>query len=547
MGRHVSLALVLHNHQPVGNFGWVIARRLRARLRALIDALERHPTCASRSTTSGPLLDWLRRRRPEFLERVGRLVHAAGSSCSAAATTSRSSPRCPNAIGSASCVRMADDRSGSAGAGRAGRGSPSGSGSRRAGQPGRRGLRLDDPRRRPPAGAASVDESQLWGSYTTDDQGRRLAVFATEQGLRYRMPFGTVPDTIDYLRDARRPRTAGALGHDGRRRREVRRLARRPSSTAGARATGSTLLRGPRGERRLARARHAVSEWLDRERPDRAGVRPDRVVRRDGRVGAARRRRRSPSSAPSCEPSATAAPRSAGCGAASGATSRSSTARSTSSTSRCSGPRPRSTRWPPAAASRRSCERARIELFQGQSNDCYWHGVFGGIYITHMRLATFEHLIAAEDVVDAAAARGRKGGRRDRAGRYRPRRRRRDPGHAPGQVVVVDPAQGAGSAPGTSGPSATPSRSVLRRRPEAYHAQLLRPTLRWPLRGPAPPRQPRSIAPTAHHRSTVSSGPAKPALPGASITTPMSAGSASSISSRRARRRPSSRTSRPPS
>src|SRR5260221_7999785 len=34
-------------------------------------------------------------------------------------------------------------------------------------------------------------------------------------------------------------------------------------------------------------------------------------------------------------------------------------------------------------------------LYKGQCNDCYWHGLFGGIYIAHMRLATFEHLIAS--------------------------------------------------------------------------------------------------------------------------------------------------------
>ena len=48
-------------------------------------------------------------------------------------------------------------------------------------------------------------------------------------------------------------------------------------------------------------------------------------------------------------------------------------------------------------------DAALRELMQGQSNDCYWHGVFGGIYIAHMRLATYEHLIAAEDAADAAA------------------------------------------------------------------------------------------------------------------------------------------------
>ena len=45
---------------------------------------------------------------------------------------------------------------------------------------------------------------------------------------------------------------------------------------------------------------------------------------------------------------------------------------------------------------------------QGQSNDCYWHGLFGGIYISHMRLATYEHLIAAEDLADTPRGTSRR-------------------------------------------------------------------------------------------------------------------------------------------
>ena len=45
-------------------------------------------------------------------------------------------------------------------------------------------------------------------------------------------------------------------------------------------------------------------------------------------------------------------------------------------------------------------DRALDHLYQGQSNDCYWHGLFGGVYISHMRLATYEHLIAAEDLAE---------------------------------------------------------------------------------------------------------------------------------------------------
>ena len=77
--------------------------------------------------------------------------------------------------------------------------------------------------------------------------------------------------------------------------------------------------------------------------------------------------------------------RPAGCAAASGATSRSSTARSTTSTSRCCG-RPRKVARDAGRA--REGTRRSDHLHRGQSNDCYWHGLFGGIYISHMRLAT---------------------------------------------------------------------------------------------------------------------------------------------------------------
>ena len=48
-------------------------------------------------------------------------------------------------------------------------------------------------------------------------------------------------------------------------------------------------------------------------------------------------------------------------------------------------------------------ERAEDHLHRGQSNDCYWHGLFGGVYIVHMRMATLAHLIAAEDLAVTAA------------------------------------------------------------------------------------------------------------------------------------------------
>ncbi len=39
-------------------------------------------------------------------------------------------------------------------------------------------------------------------------------------------------------------------------------------------------------------------------------------------------------------------------------------------------------------------------LYQSQCNDSYWHGVFGGLYLPHLRSAVYEHLIQAEYLAD---------------------------------------------------------------------------------------------------------------------------------------------------
>lgn len=47
-----------------------------------------------------------------------------------------------------------------------------------------------------------------------------------------------------------------------------------------------------------------------------------------------------------------------------------------------------------------SARRMTDHLYQGQCNDAYWHGVFGGLYLPHLRSAVYENLIAAEHMAD---------------------------------------------------------------------------------------------------------------------------------------------------
>jgi len=44
---------------------------------------------------------------------------------------------------------------------------------------------------------------------------------------------------------------------------------------------------------------------------------------------------------------------------------------------------------------------AQDALYRAQSNDVYWHGVFGGLYLNHLREAAYKDLLAAESASDA--------------------------------------------------------------------------------------------------------------------------------------------------
>jgi len=43
---------------------------------------------------------------------------------------------------------------------------------------------------------------------------------------------------------------------------------------------------------------------------------------------------------------------------------------------------------------------AEKELYKGQCNCSYWHGLFGGLYFYHLRSATYKHLISAERMAE---------------------------------------------------------------------------------------------------------------------------------------------------
>jgi len=64
----------------------------------------------------------------------------------------------------------------------------------------------------------------------------------------------------------------------------------------------------------------------------------------------------------------------------------------------------RKVNWLKAQGSRLETQEAIKELYKGECNCAYWHGVFGGLYLYHLRKAVYEHLINAEKIVEPQAA-----------------------------------------------------------------------------------------------------------------------------------------------
>src|SRR5207245_1332057 len=45
-------------------------------------------------------------------------------------------------------------------------------------------------------------------------------------------------------------------------------------------------------------------------------------------------------------------------------------------------------------------DKARVELYRGQCNCPYWHGLFGGLYLNYLRGAAHRALIRSENLID---------------------------------------------------------------------------------------------------------------------------------------------------
>ncbi len=461
MPPRISLALAIHNHQPVGNFGWVLADVFEQAYQPMVEAIERHPGVRLSLHYSGPLLEWLRTERPEFIERLAGLVAREQVEIIGGGYFEPVLASLPERDRMGQLRRMATELEGLFG--RRPRGAWL---AERVWEPdlptslvasGYDWTILDDAHLR----SASIPEAGHWGPYSTDDQGQILRVFGTEQGLRYRIPFREVDEVIDYLREHATDdgERIGMMGDDGEK--------------FGAWPTTWVHCWGKdRWVDRFFEALEDHRDWLTTTTPsDWLAAHPPigRVYIPTGSyeemgewalpadeslIFRALLKRAKAEDLPEARWLRGAFWRNFQIKYREINDLHKQMLRTSDAVD--------------AMAAAPDRDLALNHLYQGQSNDCYWHGLFGGIYIGHMRLATYEHLIAAEDLADTAAGRLHVAEPRDLD----------LDGHldvrlaGPGQVVTLDLTEGAGIGSWDIRPVRHALTAVMRRRPEAYHQTL---------------------------------------------------------------------------
>ncbi len=196
----IQLGLLLHNHQPVGNFPWVFQKVFEEAYLPMVEALERHPGVRISLHYTGSLLDWMEEAHPTILERIVALVKRNQVEIVSGGYYEPILPSIPDADKVAQIRRLTERIQRDFGAKATGMWL-----AERVWEPGLpRLLReadiewtiLDDVHFK----NVGLEDADLYGYYATEDQSTVLKVYATSKSLRYTIPWRPASETIETLR-----------------------------------------------------------------------------------------------------------------------------------------------------------------------------------------------------------------------------------------------------------------------------------------------------------------------------------------------------------
>ncbi|MDO8693718.1 MAG: DUF1925 domain-containing protein, partial [Sheuella sp.] len=377
MSPHITLLMALHCHQPVGNFGWVIREAFERAYRPFLECVERHPSVKVSLHYTGCLIDWLEREEPQFLGRVAQLVAAGQVEMIGGGYYEPILPLIPERDRQAQLQQLSEKITALCGQ------RPCGAWlAERVWEPQVAGTLasagfdytiVDDTHIRAALGWSPQLKAQedIFGFYLTEDEGRYLRLFPSSKRLRYWMPFHPVQETIQFLRgcpsgsivtfadDGEKfglwPGTHRWVYEEGWLEQFFTALEAESSWLHTSLFRECATTQPPAGRVYLpCTSYEEMTEWSGGHFRNFLVKYPEsnwmhkRMLEVSRRVQALEDR-------------------------------------------------------PPRAATRvQHVAAARDALHHAQCNCAYWHGVFGGLYLQHLRHGIYQHLIAAEQHLEAA-------------------------------------------------------------------------------------------------------------------------------------------------
>jgi len=394
-----ELVLLIHAHQPVGNFDDVMERAYNTSYRPFIEVLARHPAIRVGLHYSGPLLEWIERAHPEYFDILRALVRSGQVEMVGGGFYEPILISIPHEDRREQILRLAAYIEKHFGA------KPRGAWLTE---------RVWEPEIPSTLGPADVDYTlvddnhflgagfeldQLYGYALAEDLGHTVKVIPGLKSLRYLIPFREVNETEDFLRDAagKHPGGFAAMGDD------LEKFGVWPGTYEHCYTNGWL-------ERFFVMLERS-NEWLAISKPSDAVSSRSPMARAELPTAsytemmewslptAARKRYHNLIDEFASRPDALPFLR--------GGTWRGFFSKYAESNLLHKKMLHVSKQVHRLAPSRRrdqtfiaSRDEATILLLRGQCNDPYWHGIFGGLYSPHLRTAVWRSLAEAEALAD---------------------------------------------------------------------------------------------------------------------------------------------------
>src|SRR5712664_972763 len=216
MPQNFNLALLIHAHQPCGNFEHVLEKAYGTSYLPFIEELEKHPGVHLGLHYSGPLLNWIEEHRPEYFARLKKLALSGQVELVGGGFYEPILVSIPPEDQREQIMRLAaylEEHFGRR---------PTGAWLAE---------RVWEPQLPSALAAANVaytlvddvhflsagfEPEELFRAYVAEDRGQCVLLYPGQKKLRYLVPFGKVEEVITYLREAAslHPGGVAAMGDD---------------------------------------------------------------------------------------------------------------------------------------------------------------------------------------------------------------------------------------------------------------------------------------------------------------------------------------------